>query len=223
LRTLVDQVLKKRDPSHPYFDALSNQDFRFDDFVEGQVQFFWAVSHFHKPMSLLAKRIPAHRNRHLVYENVQDELGTESQNDSHEQSFLQFLSLLARIDEKTVHARPIWSEIHAFNATIDQVCSTGDFRKAAAFMGMIELLFSDYSGRIGKAVIEAEWLTNSELVHYTTHQGLDLQHAKDFFSVTDLDWKSNTDMLLEGLQEGANALDTLYQALHQHRTRRIRQ
>ena len=43
---------------NPYFAALNDGSFEKDDFVETQVQFYFAVDFFSRPMAAVAARIP---------------------------------------------------------------------------------------------------------------------------------------------------------------------
>ena len=43
---------------NPYFESLRDNAFDFDDFVETQIQFYFAVVFFNRPMAALAAKIP---------------------------------------------------------------------------------------------------------------------------------------------------------------------
>ena len=92
---------------NPYLAALSHKTMSKDDFIETQVQFFFAVKHFRHPMKTLANRIPENRNRALVLQNVEDELGNGDESRSHENTFLVFLNRLAGLTPESVRTRPV--------------------------------------------------------------------------------------------------------------------
>jgi pyrroloquinoline-quinone synthase len=75
-------------------------------------------------------------------------------------------------------------------------------------------MFSGISGQIGQAVLEMGWLQKEQLVHYTTHQALDIQHAKDFLYVLQPDWEEHRQLILEGMRDGALIFDSLYRNLY---------
>ena len=207
---------------NPFFKAFATDTWERSDFAETQVQFFWAVRHFHRPMNELADRIPIHRNRSGIEQNVRDELGKNDSILSHEASFLLFLKRLYNLDEKEVRVRPIWPEVLAFNAALDQVCGQRHFAEAAAFMGVIELMFADFSNQIGSGVIQKNWLSTADLVHYNVHEKLDIEHAEDFFTVALPDWHERRDAIKASVIEGATVFDDLFRHLHIHRTQRLR-
>jgi len=224
MQSTIQAILEalKADPN-PYFDALLTGEMTREDFIETQVQFFSPVMHFHHPMRKLAARIPPDRNRDLVLKNVSDELGNDDPSQSHENTFLRFLNQMDNLSEETVRSRPSWDDVKAFNASVDRACTERDYRHGAAFMGMMELMFSQISGHLGRSILRAGWLREEELVHYTTHEALDIQHAQDFFSVVEADWETLPEIITAGLEEGAACLDGLYRDLYTNRKRRIRE
>jgi pyrroloquinoline-quinone synthase len=185
-----------------------------DAFTETQVQFFFAVRHFRHPMKKLADRIPENRNRDLILQNVQDELGNGNQDLSHENTFLLFLNRLSGLKANTVRTQPVWEDIHSFNTALDEICEHEDYRKASALMAMIEWMFSGISKQIGQASLEMGWLQKDQLIHYTTHQDLDIQHANDFLDVVRPDWDTHRELIVEGMREGALLFDSLYRGLY---------
>lgn len=211
LNSILHQTIRT---PNPYLRALECREMSLDAFTETQVQFFFAVRHFRRPMKKLADRIPEDRNRALILQNVRDELGNGNQALSHENTFLLFLNRLSGLTPEAVRARSVWEEIHTFNSALDKMCENEDYRKSVALMAMIEWMFSGISGQIGQAVLEMGWLQKEQLVHYTTHQDLDIQHAKDFIDVIQPDWGNHRQLILEGMRDGALIFDSLYRNLH---------
>ena len=217
----VQAILRDFNPGkNPYFRALEDRSFERGDFVETQVQFYNAVVHIHRPMRTLANRTPSDRNREKILANIQDELGHGNAQDSHEQTFLCFLNRIANLSETEVRKKPVWAELRAFNQQIDHACAHQDYRFSAALLGMIEHLFSDVSTRIGKHLIQEQWMSPENLIHYNTHAVLDVQHAQDFYDVALPDWAQEADLIPRGLQQGAQLLDNLYRDLYRHRQQR---
>ena len=211
-------------PAHknPFFSDLEDGAWDQEDFTETQVQFFSAVQHFNRPMRALALRTPLTRNRKAIEQNIDDELGLNHTLVSHEESFLLFLLRLGDLSEKEVRNRPVWPELIHFNRTLDTVCSCWDYREAAVYMGVIELMFSDYSGRIGRGILKNGWLLEEDLIHYTQHEGLDLKHATDFFQVAAPDWPHHRSALESAIEQSAEGFDQLYRSLHERRAIRVR-
>ena len=55
MNTLIKQILKETNPQmNPYFVSLRNGTFDKDDFVETQIQFYFAVVFFNRPMAAIA-------------------------------------------------------------------------------------------------------------------------------------------------------------------------
>lgn len=60
LNNLIENVLKDTQYSeNPYFLNLDSKNFDKKDFVETQIQFYFAVIFFSRPMSALAGKIPS--------------------------------------------------------------------------------------------------------------------------------------------------------------------
>jgi pyrroloquinoline quinone (PQQ) biosynthesis protein C len=217
----IAQALEKK--PNPFFESLKKGAMSKTEFAETQVQFFWAVTHFHRPMRVLSNRFDDPESQNLGLRNVNEELGDGDPQQSHTHTFLRFLKRLDGLEEWTVRERPIWPEVLAFNQSLDRVCGQHPVFHAAAMMGMIELLFSRYSGEIGSAVVNQGWLEKEALVHYSTHESLDLRHAQEFFSVAERGWPSESQIILAGLEQGATLLNGLYRDLFSQCQNRIRQ
>ena len=219
----IHAILQEFDPGkNPYFIALTDGSFQRSDFTETQVQFFNAVAHIHRPMSVLAHRTPPERHRKKILANIQDELGHGDHTQSHEQTFLRFLKHFDQLTEADIRQRPVWPELEAFNEQLDHACHQNDYRSASAALGMIEHLFADISARIGNHLIHNDWLPADQLIHYSIHAELDVQHAQDFYDVGFPDWPNKQTVIRDGLRQGAQLLDGLYRDLHEHRRRRLR-
>ncbi len=203
-----------------YFQGLAT--ISHDDFVETQVQFFWAVTFFSRPMALLVGKIPRTGQRVEVLRNVWEEHGEGNPRLSHSATFREFLGRVAGLDDDAIESRVLWPEVRAFNTTLVGACLLDEWVVGAATLGMIERMFQGMSASIGRAVVERGWLSPTELVHYDTHERLDQRHATDFFSaVASGIGKSSDDYYVEqGLMQGAAAFLSLYDGLWNGRSRR---
>ena len=91
----IDAILKETNVwMNPYFKSLREGTFDFDDFVETQIQFYFAVVFFNRPMAALAAKIPTSELRLEVIRNVWEEHGEGSPALMHEQTFTAFLDRL---------------------------------------------------------------------------------------------------------------------------------
>jgi pyrroloquinoline-quinone synthase len=207
-------------PESAYFRALADGSFDRDDFVETQVQFLFAVAHFAKPMEILAARM-ATTERTSLLENIADEHGRGDPTQSHEQTFLELLSRLG-VGRDTIAAHGRWPEVDAFNAALDGVCTTADPHTAVAALAIIEDIFAELSALIGRALQQRGWLTKSEIVHYATHEVLDVHHADAFYALIETRFAEKSAMITRGLELGAYLFVRMYDDLHAARKRRWR-
>lgn len=208
----------------PYFRALAEKTFPKDDFVETQAQFLFAVVHFARPMATLAARLPSPEDRALVLSNVWDEHGHGDLSRSHQATFLELLARLG-LSREALDARAQWPEVRAFNTLLTGLCAHDDVLTALATLGVIEDLFSGISARIGHALVASGWLGEADVVHYRTHETLDVSHAEDFYRLVEPLWAKGPReryQVQQGLELGASAFLTLYRGLWEARSRRWR-
>lgn len=220
----VIQALKDRwrIDEHRYFVALEDGSFERSDFVETQIQFLFAVVFFSRPMAMLAARLPRPELRLSLLDNVVDEHGGGTLSLSHERTFL---DLLARFDVRRaeIEKRSLWPEVRVFNTTLAGLCMADDVWTGVAALGMIEDLFSGISARIGQAILARGWLTEAELIHYKTHEELDVEHAEGFYSILAPFWDSHprtSYQIEQGLELGACVFLQMYGGLFDARKRR---
>ncbi len=221
---LVERILAETDyPKNPFLVALADGSFDRDDFVETQIQFYNAVIFFSRPMAAVAAKIPSARQRREILRNVWEEHGEGSDHDAHGETFLALLERLG-VSEEELGRRPLWPEVRLFNTALTGACVMDEFLVGTGVLGMIERMFSDISGRIGRAIVAQGWLPADRIIHYDLHEELDIKHADDFFEVLRPFWRDGTDedryVIEQGLRLGAVTFDTLYEHLYRARTRR---
>lgn len=219
IAALKDRVRYK---DNPYFRALADGSFSREDFVETQIQFFFAVVFFSRPIAALAARLPRADMRLLLLENVEDEHGHGDLRLSHEQTFQTFLARLG-VTPEYAEGRAMWPEVRAFNTLLSGLCLLDDPPTGLATLGMIEDLFSGISGTIGSLVVARGWLKKEELVHYSAHEVLDVAHADGFYRPLEEPWRTSPIaryQIEQGLELGAYAFLTMYRDLFAARGRR---
>jgi pyrroloquinoline-quinone synthase len=221
---LVDRVLADcgyRD--NPYFIALRDGSFDKSDFVETQIQFYFAVVFFARPMAAVAAKIPHPRQRVEVLRNVWEEHGEGDVRLMHGETFLELLARLAGITPADVEARALWPEVRAFNTALVGAAVLDEFTVSVAMMGVIERMFADISSWIGRGIVARGFLTEDRLIHYKLHEKIDWRHSDDFFQVLRPDFERSAEdryYVEQGLRLGAYVFDRLYRDLHGARSRR---
>lgn len=210
---------------NPYFTALHDGSFEREDFIETQIQFYMAVIFFSRPMAAVAARIPSAERRVEVVRNIWEEHGEGHAQLMHGSTFQSFLSSLGVDDTEAIEGRALWPEVRQFNTALSGACVLDEFLVGVSVMGMIEYMFSDISGIIGRGVVAQGWVEETALVHYGLHEKLDIKHAQDFFNVAAPRWNQgdvNDRYIIEqGLHLGAYIFDALYRGLYEARARRL--
>ncbi len=221
---LIDRILEETDAANnPYVAALREGRLAKDDFVETQIQFYFAVVFFSRPMAAVAAKIPDMRLRVDILRNVWEEHGEGTEHDQHGSTFLELLHRLDGVSEEDIDHRPLWPEVRMFNTTLTGACVMDEYLVGVGVMGMIERMFADISAWIGAAVIERGWLARDRMIHYSLHQELDVRHAADFFNVLRPAWEEAEESryyIEQGMRLGAHAFYTLYEGLYRARQRR---
>lgn len=221
---LVRTVVADTDPaSNPYFVALRDGSFERDDFVETQIQFYYVVTFFSRPMAVVAARIPDGDARIEIVRNVWEEHGEGDPKKAHGATFREFLKRLDGIEPTELAERALWPEARLFDSALSGTATLDEHIVGVSMLGIIEHMFVDISRWIGRAVVDRGWLSEDEMIHYDLHEALDVKHSRDFFDVLAPTWESDPSSryrIEQGLRLGATAFDTLYRGLYRSRKRR---
>lgn len=224
LDQLINKTLKTTNYSeNPYFLGLKNGEFEREDFLETQIQFYFAVIFFSRPMTALAARIPSQKARIGVLRNIWEEHGEGQLSHAHGNTFLQFLHQLGKVDIQQVKHRGLWPEVRIFNTALIGAAVLDDFLISVSIFGMIERMFVEISSLIRNGVIKNSWIGASEMVHYKLHSELDIKHAQDFFEILASPFSKNDEnkyYIEQGLKMGAMLFNDLYFGLWKARKRR---
>lgn len=225
MRTTVGEIKRRlawRD--NPYLVALRDGTLTRDEFLETQVQFWIAVGFFSRPMAVLAARLPRADLRLGLLENVHDEHGHGNPALAHEKTFLTLLERLG-VSEAQADRHTLWPEVRTFNTALAGLCTLDDPLTGLGTLGIIEDLFSGISAAIGDGIVARGWLPRERLVHYTTHETLDVEHAEGFYRLLDGPWAESPEkayQVAQGFELGGYLMMRLYEDLWRARDRRWR-
>lgn len=208
--------------ANPYLKALRDGSLSKQDFVETQIQFYFAVVFFSRPMAVLAAKIPSARTRTEVLRNVWEEHGEGDAERRHGATFLELLHRLDGVRVEEVELRALWPELRAFNTALAGCCALDDWEIGAGCLGIVERMFVGISAWIGQSIVERGWLPKDRVVHYSVHEELDVRHSEDFFATLAPAWEDpgTRYLVTQGLQLGAYVFDRLYRDLYEARGRR---
>jgi len=204
---------------NPYFVALRDGTFSRDDFVETQIQFYSAVVFFSRPMSVLAARLPHGHMRVNILDNVHEEHGEGDLSGSHASTFQALLGRLG-VSMEDVDRRAMWPAVRAFNTSLSGACLFDDTVTAVGVMGMIEDLFAEISGFIGRQIVSSGWLPADQIVHYAVHETLDEEHSREFYDIVAPFWDQHARYryhITQGLRLGAYLFMSMYEGLYRDR------
>jgi pyrroloquinoline-quinone synthase len=224
MNELITEVLSRHRPAeNPYFVALDDGTFTKDDFVETQIQFYFAVIFFSRPMAAVAAKIPEAERRIEIVRNVWEEHGEGNVSFAHGTTFLELLGRLGGVSADEVERRALWPEVRAFNTALVGAAVLDEHLVSVGMMGIIERMFVEISARLGHAIVRRGWLERERMVHYVLHEELDVKHAEDFFAVLRPTWDAREGdryYIEQGIRLGAYVFDRLYRDLYEARARR---
>jgi len=226
MEEIINKILKKINyDKNPYFMALNNKKFNKEDFIETQIQFYFAVSFFSRPMAATAAKIPDYTLRLEVVRNIWEEHGKGDLSDIHGHTFTELLFRLGVNDISEIEKRTLWPATRQFNTTLAGATGLDEYLIGVGVMGIIERMFSEISSWIGSGIIHNGWLTEDEVLHYNLHEALDIKHADDFFNVLSPTWKKNNEddkyIIEQGLLLGAFTFNQFYENLYNGRQQRL--
>lgn len=224
MNDVIQQVLDTHPTeANPYMRALKEGRFAKADFVETQIQFYYAVVFFSRPMAVLAAKIPSSRVRTEILRNVWEEHGEGVAEKRHGATFTELMGRLDGVTLADIEGRALWPEVRAFNTTLIGCCALDDWEIGAGCLGIIERMFVSISRWIGIGIAKNGWLPMERVVHYSVHEELDVRHSDDFFATLQPAWDADARAryaIEQGLRLGAYAFDRLYRDLWEARARR---
>ncbi len=209
---------------NPYFQALAAKEFAREDFLETQIQFYFAVDFFSRPMAALAAKIPTPAMRTQVLRNVWEEHGEGDATKVHGTTFLELLARLGGVTPDAMELRALWPEIRIFNTALAGVCVLDEYLIGVGTLAMIERMFCEISAWTGRGIVENGWLSADRMIHYDLHADLDVRHSQDFLDVLQPAWERSADdryYIEQGLRLGGTLFDGLYTGLWTSRRRRL--
>lgn len=183
------------------------------DFVQTQLQFFFAVEAYPHFLSVLAARSKSPGSRRVLEENVRDEVGAGQSAQSHAHTFRGLLEKLG-ITAAETDATARWACVDAFNAGVREACTTAPEESGLATVAAIEDLFTTISRDLGEAIVNRGWLARDEVVHYNAHERPDRAHADALYRELDLvTGEAAGTNVTRGLQTGVTLMTDLYAGL----------
>ena len=210
------QELKEKTPilNQPYFRSLNNGDMEKEKFKETQVCFYDAVLFFSRPMFFIAGGLNSYSEREIILENIHDEHGNGSIENSHGNTYRKHLLSLG-INDKQIKNRKPTEATSSFNKTLMEIALNRKKEISASTMGMIEERYAEISQVLIQAVIKNGWLNKKRVTHYKLHEELDLQHARGFYKLIKSGWSNSTkkEQIQRGLSLGNKLIIGLYNDL----------
>ncbi|MDX2217186.1 MAG: iron-containing redox enzyme family protein [Oculatellaceae cyanobacterium bins.114] len=198
---------------HPYLLWMQASNTTRDAFRYSQIPFRFAVESFSQALAAVLARVPQLDDRLALAENVAEEHGHGDRWKSHKYTFRQYLLALGASPEELTNPCPIG--VLSFNQSILNFCLTQSGEAGAAALGVIEHLYVPISAAIARTVHQRSWTAPGSQSHYTVHEVLDVEHARDLLAIASPRWecKHSRPLVAQGLLLGSHYFWTLYNDL----------
>lgn len=170
---------------HPYFIWMNDATTR-DAFLKSQLPFRFAVESFSQALAAVLARIQFLEARLPLFANIAEEHGYGSALRSHKFTFREYLLALGASEVEL--NTPCTTPVLAFNQSILTYCLTQNPEVGAAMLCIIEYLYVGISASIASTLHEKVWTLPGSQSHYTTHEKLDTEHARDLMNIATPAW-----------------------------------
>lgn len=200
-------------PHHPYFEWLRAPATTRDAFRATQLPFRFAVESFSQALAGVLAHIPRLEDRMTLAQNIAEEHGHGITLMSHKYTFLEYLVALGAVPAELEVPCPVW--VTAFNHALRNLCLAQPYEHGAAALGVIEHLYASASAEIARTIVERGWVQPGSQRHYSTHEVLDVTHARELLDVARPAWDTprTRSTVALGLLLGAWHFWRLYQDL----------
>lgn len=198
---------------HPYLKWMQHPSTSRQEFCQSQIPFRFAVESFSQALAAVLARIPLLEARLPLAENVAEEHGHGDRLRSHKFTFNQYLRALGATDTDLNSPCPV--PVLAFNQSILTYSLTQPGEAGGALLGVIEYLYVEISGAIARTIDQRHWTAPGSQFHYTTHEILDVDHARELLALAEPGWEESRSRLqvAQGLLLGAHYFWSLYRDL----------
>ncbi|MGL5062296.1 MAG: iron-containing redox enzyme family protein [Microcoleus sp.] len=199
--------------AHPYLTWMQLDTTSRDAFRLTQLPFRFAVESFSQALAAVLARIPVLEARLPIFFNIAEEHGRGDRQLSHKYTFRQYLQALGATEAELATLCTV--SVLAFNQSILSYCLTQSAAAGAAMLGTIEYLYVGISSTISSTIDRRAWTIKGSQSHYTIHEKLDTEHAKDLLMLATPAWDefSSRATIAQGLILGAYYFWSLYRDL----------
>jgi hypothetical protein len=201
-------------------------------FYSSQHNFIYAVNEWSKVLSKLLSTASSYNQRRVILRNLNDENPQDENELSHVQTFQQFLNLITdlilnisksdlkldykehnheNLDLLSIKTDPVYDFISSMHKITDNPTNSNAYKYA--FFGMIEFVYITVSEQVVKYM--SQFIESNKIPHYSPHEILDIDHAKDLFSLALSADKNNNEDVINGIIDSYNVFVKLYSDMYE--------
>jgi hypothetical protein len=211
----IKEIIQKEDIyENKYINSLINNSMSLEQFYSTQKIFHHAVNNW---ISVLIKFlfILSEKDRIILLDNVNDELGNGDQTKAHSNTFQNFLnSVLEKINPEQKNNCNLEC-VDIFVSNLYSILDEKSITYVAAYLGAIEYAYIFISAAITNYVN----LHNIVQYHYELHEELDTKHSNDLFNIAINNMTYDSDFY-NGLKDGYKNFMKMYEDMFLNETRK---
>lgn len=191
-----------------FFKQLQN--LPLQTFILSHHNFGRAVNAWSVILALLLSKVPSYKERRVILRNLLD----ENDENPHVETFEQFIKLLnnhspvPRLQSESCEYDHV---INTFIENMKMIIENNDWIGSCAALGMIEYTYITVSKHIHDYA--SKFLTDSEIPHYSSHELIDIEHARDLFSIISPFLEKDPAKIMKGLNTGYTVLYEFYNSI----------
>lgn len=211
LMSTVDKISLRYSKKLKEYETWISNVVSKEKFILSQLPVINAVEHFPCALAATLSKMPKIAHRFSLAENIWEEHGNGLSDDSHVSTFLEYLFELNN-PMIVMHNLDSVTATNSYNESIRNFCLANSAEEGAALLGMIEHEYAKISGLIAKVITEKKWVSPGSQRHYSNHEVLDIQHAKELFEWPEKCWGNpgSKERIERAMDLGAHYLYRLY-------------
>jgi pyrroloquinoline-quinone synthase len=167
---------------HPFCNRMAEGVMTVEEVRTASLQIYHVVRHFPRFLSAILTQIADYRIRMPLVDNLYEEHGHLKAAHVHSVTYETFLRGIGLTDEQIVSSKPI-TPVIAYNRAITDLCLHHNWVEGIGALGVTEEIVARVSPIVGRFAVNTFESNRKELVHFTSHEVLDITHANEIYEI----------------------------------------
>lgn len=187
---------------HELFERLKANSFSEQQIKFIGLQIYHVVLHFPRFLAAILSNIHDFKTRMPLVENLFEEHGRLNIAYVHSETYKTFLKGIGITEDEIKNSRPSIPVI-AYNRAVTDLCLHHSFIEGLSALAVIEEIVARVSPLIGSYAKRAFTQQKESLFHFTSHETLDIEHAREIYELVDAHANEhNIETIRQGMELG---------------------